>query len=278
MHIEFALNSGLGYLDKFAKRLNLEIIDNVLSLPPQYGSGFAKIINIDDDLLVIIHSYCLNEPVSISCKATNTDNNLITFQFISHQESDNNYLSNIQVLNDTIDVHHNIEKNTPICYVIVKIKIKKLISMLGFTSDTPEITTFADHLNRPFVYQEAMTLEMKEIIRELSGNSEHGKLEKFYYKIRVMELIYQFFIRFSRRATYDFTNVSKNDIEKILSLESLILHDLKTPPKLSELAHSICMSESKMKQLFKKIYGDSIYISSYPLPINRLRPGAEWYF
>lgn len=174
---------------------------------------------------------------------------------MSYQESEKTYLSNVQVLNDTISTNDHFLADTLICMIIVKIKLKKLFSIMEIDLESNEFSVFINNLNRPFIYQETMTSEMKKAVRELSEHSEISKFEKLYYRIRIMELMYQFFVRFSRRTISDFVNINRNDIEKILSLESLILDDLKTPPKLPELARSIGMCESKMKQLFKRYIG-----------------------
>lgn len=259
MHVEFVPQLGFGYADTFAQKTGLKFEDNVLYLPAYLGNGFVKKLDIDNGLHIIIHSYRLKENLTIRRKTTDTDDDQITFRFVSYWGTDRNYLSNVQVLNDTIDVKDNFSADTHICNIIIKIKIKKLLSIIKVDAKSKEFSTFTEHLNQPFLYQENITLEMNEVLRELSELKEHGKLEKLYYQTKIMELIYHFFVRFSRRTTYDFKNVNKRDIEKILSLEELILKDLRTPPKLLELARSIGMCESKMKQLFKKIHGDSIY-------------------
>lgn len=42
-------------------------------------------------------------------------------------------------------------------------------------------------------------------------------------------------------------------------IQSIVLSDLSTPVKLPELAKRLGMSETKMKALFKQIFGNSIY-------------------
>lgn len=259
MHIDFLPVTDFGYTKMFSRKAGLKLENNALRVPADLGNGFVKTLHIDNGLFIIIHSYQLKEILTINRKATTTPDGYITFRFVFYRGTDRDYLSNVQVLNDTIDVADTFPANTPICNIIIKIKIKRLLSIVKVEAKSKEFSTFTNNLNQPFLYQENVTLEMSEILRELSELKEHGKFEKLYYETKIMELIYHFFVRFSRRTTYDFNNVNKRDIEKIISLKEDILRDIKTPPKLSDLARSIGMSESKMKQLFKKIHGDSIY-------------------
>ncbi|EKF54525.1 AraC family transcriptional regulator [Galbibacter marinus] len=45
-------------------------------------------------------------------------------------------------------------------------------------------------------------------------------------------------------------------------IQSIVLSDLSTPVKLPELAKRLGMSETKMKALFKQIFGDSFWLIS----------------
>jgi AraC-like DNA-binding protein len=260
MYIEFTPTRDFGFAEVYAKKKGLEFDGHVWHLPVILGKGFMKRINIDNELCIIVHSYqYLREPITFQRKASNINDGSITFRFISYQESDKTYLSYVQVLNDTIDVQDSYSANTFICNIIVKVKLSRLFSIMGIDSQSKVFSAFTDNLNKPFIYQENIPLEMREVIRELSEERQHEELEKLYYQTKVMELFYHFFLRFSRRTSYDFKNINKYDIEKILTLKEKILQDLKTPPKLRELAHSVGMCETKMKQLFKEIHGDSIY-------------------
>ncbi|WP_052496011.1 helix-turn-helix domain-containing protein [Pedobacter lusitanus] len=49
------------------------------------------------------------------------------------------------------------------------------------------------------------------------------------------------------------------DVKRIYEVKDKILSDIDTPPVLSELVKLSGMSESKLKRLFKQIFGNSIY-------------------
>ena len=100
---------------------------------------------------------------------------------------------------------------------------------------------------------------MKTVLRDLSKHRDDDKLEKLFFKTKVSELILAFFSVLFARTSHKFTCINKNDIEKILEIERIILNDLCKIPVHTELAHTIGMSETKMKLLFKKIFGTSIY-------------------
>jgi len=53
--------------------------------------------------------------------------------------------------------------------------------------------------------------------------------------------------------------MNQSDAEKIYQVRSAILSDLSRTPVLSQLANEIGISLTKMKDLFRQIFGDSIY-------------------
>ncbi len=53
--------------------------------------------------------------------------------------------------------------------------------------------------------------------------------------------------------------VNRSDVNKIYTIRAAIIADLSTPPRLNELARTAGLSETKMKQSFRQIFGDSIY-------------------
>jgi transcriptional regulator GlxA family with amidase domain len=89
-------------------------------------------------------------------------------------------------------------------------------------------------------------------------NDQH-ELSHFFYKIKVQELLYLLFSKLLKRENEPAVNINKADIEKIFAVRNLMLADLSAPPQLSALAKTNNLSETKMKHLFKQIFGDSIY-------------------
>lgn len=168
-------------------------------------------------------------------------------------------MSNVQVVNNRVNTEDVMDADTSVCHLVISIKSGILLDLMNVGQDMEELVSFISNFTKPFLYQEIITPEMKTIIRELFAHTIHDKLEKFYYKTKISELIHAFFSRFFRRAAFDFGSIHKGDIEKIMHIEKMILKDLSSPPVLSELAIKAGMSETKMKALFKKIFENSIY-------------------
>jgi len=259
MIFEYKPYPGFNYMKEFAKRFKLSYSDKLMEFDSPMGKGFIRTIDVENGFRIVLNKIDLKKALIIRKIATNYPDDLVVFRFKYIIASDKNYLSNVQVVNNNVGTEDVIDGSTNACYLAISIKANKLIDMLGLGQEMNELASFISNFNKPFLYQEIITPEMKCIIRELLEHKNNDNLEKFYYKTKISELIYEFFSRFLRRSNLEFISINKNDIEKILRIESIILKDLGDPPVLTELARTIGMSETKMKSLFKKIFEDSIY-------------------
>lgn len=259
MILEYQPGRSFDYMKEFATGFDLPYSQNYMEFDASVGNGFIKTIDITEGFRIVLNKIEYKRTLVIKKKETDFSNDLIVFRFMYIISSDKDYLSNVQVVNNMVNMEDVMYVNTNVCHLIISIKAGILHNMLDPGQEMEELSSFIFNFTKPFLYQETVTPEMKNIIRELMEHTSHNKLEKFYCKTKVSELIYEFFSRFLRRNTFVFNSMNKGDIEKIMHIEKLILKDFSKPPVLSELAIAIGMSETKMKALFKKIFGDSIY-------------------
>ncbi len=104
-----------------------------------------------------------------------------------------------------------------------------------------------------------MNPEVQRILKQLSEINDQNNLKDLYYSIKLHELIYSLFDKLLARSHEKQSPINRSDIDKLTAIRAAILADLGQPPKLNALAKMAGMSETKMKQLFKQTFGDSIY-------------------
>lgn len=259
MVFEFNSGSGFDYIQKFADETNSAIHNNSLQIPTSIGNGFIKRIDIGHGFRILIHKYNMNESFIIKRMASDDKSDILTFRFINHISSDRSYLSNVQVLNNRISIDDYLQPNETVYYIIIAIEKDKLLALTELNPDSEAVISFFDATSGPFLYQENLTFEMKNVMRELSELQDHANLEKLYYKARVMDLLYLFFSRFFKRSVGGKFSANRQDIEKVIAIEKSMMQDLSVQPNLSELSRNMGMSSTKMKELFRNIFGDSIY-------------------
>ncbi|MDR0429119.1 MAG: AraC family transcriptional regulator [Tannerellaceae bacterium] len=258
MTLENKQNEGFDCTKEFFKVFDNSKSINYLDIPSSLGEGFMKRVDIMDGLWIMFHLSKINEKLIIKKIIPDHPMNQLIFRFIFFMESDKNYLSSVQVSN-ICDVNYQISPKTNVCCAVICIESDILLNLLDLEKADDKMSSFISNFENPFLFQEILTLEMKNILLDLSKHRNDDKFERLFFKTKISELIYEFFSVLFTRASRNFTYINRNDIEKILGIEKLILNDLCKTPALSELARTIGMSETKMKLLFKKIFGNSIY-------------------
>lgn len=259
MIFEYQPSRSFNYMEEFAKRFNLPHTNNRIEFNVSLGNGFIKTIDIAEGFRIVLNRTEYKKTLVIRKKEADIQDDLVVFRFIYITAPERDYLSNVQVVNNLVNMEDVMDAGTSVYHLAISIKASILLDLMDLGQEMEELVSFISNFTKPFLYQEIITPEMKSIIRELFEHTSNDKLEKFYYKTKISELIYAFFSRFLRRTTFDLGSIHKGDIEKIMQIERMILKDLSTPPTLSKLAIAIGMSETKMKALFKRIFEDSIY-------------------
>jgi AraC-like DNA-binding protein len=133
--------------------------------------------------------------------------------------------------------------------------LKTLLALKKLNSTLETITS----PGRSFLYFENMTAETKLLLKNLSAVDMSDELSQFYVQIKVQELLYQLFKKLSKRESLPHQSINSADAARLLHIRNEIIRDLGEPPVLPELAQIAAMSETKLKQLFKQAFGDTIY-------------------
>lgn len=87
-------------------------------------------------------------------------------------------------------------------------------------------------------------------------------MQKVVQQNRVMLLLEKFFKSLYDRVQSDSkgSGISDDSIRAMMQIESILVKDLSVlPPTIPALARTAMMSETKLKNLFKQVYGYNIY-------------------
>jgi AraC-like DNA-binding protein len=245
--------------------------DNVLEIPKTLGDGYVRKVGFGDDFKLTIHRYVLNEDLVVKRNPAAKSNDVRTIFFYNNKkdlEVKFNNEENIpfsqkndsSILLSTNDLRSEIRfpAGSNIQYVVVGITANRLRSVLSIEKPNNTIQTIIAE-NASFLFFESLDPEMQLLLKNIVSVDMNNSLKNFYVQIKVQELMYLLFSKLSLRENTTFKNINSKDAEKLLVIRNEILSDLSTPPVLSELAIIASMSETKLKQLFKQTFGDTIY-------------------
>jgi AraC-like DNA-binding protein len=266
---DFEAGKGFHFTSAFAKHFDCQATGDRVLLPAMLGEGFIQEVYPDNGLSLCLHRYRLQQDLILRRHGTGATE-VLTLKFdgrrmpapsgadagLSLFTAGKGYEVEFGTSNFFTELR--IHAHEEINFVVIVTSRRTLLQLLQMEGDESDIAhTIRD--NPSFFLHEAMTREMERTLKQLSQIDETTLLPTLLYQTRAQELIYFLFTRLFSRKTGVTLSINQEDVNKIYQVRASILADLSAPPKLSELARQIGMSSTKMKQLFKQIFGDSIY-------------------
>ena len=219
----------------------------------QNGFNVIKLENIDKDVLkyskevdstfIQLH-FCLSE--------------LGKLHFGPHYTIDVKEGNSLLLYNPNQNLPINLSLQPKTKYVVFIVSIKVFHS---FFSQVAEIIPFLDeenkgkkyYLDKPLTPSEVLVLN--QLFKDQNGNS----LSELYIKGKVYELLSLYFNRSQDNDQACPFLDNEENVEKIKKAKQIIIENISEPPSLQELANTIGLSLSKLKEGFKHIYGESVF-------------------
>lgn len=271
MILRFTASPDFDFITQFAEQINVPIKDNLLVIPNSLGEGFVRRITFDDDFRLLMHRYTLKEDFVIQRNPALETNDLLSIFFYSNEQSlemkynedskipfSQNSTCAVQVTTNDLSSTIRFPANMPTQYIVIGITASKLKTLLSIKNANSTIRAIITK-KTSFLFFESMDAEMKLLLKNVANTAKMDALSYFYVQIKVLELLYLLFRRLSIRENKSHRNINNADAEKLIMIRNEVLQDLSSPPVLNELAQMAAMSETKLNQLFKQTFGDSIY-------------------
>lgn len=271
MTFEFTASRHFDFITEFARQIGAPIENDFIEIPKKMGEGYVRKISFSNDFRLLIHSYTLQEDLIIKRNPAIEKNDLRSIFFYNNEQAvelkynredrvpfSRNNDSAIQVTTNDLRSSIRFPAHTPIQYIVVGITATKLKSLLSLHRLRGALKTIITN-ESSFLFFESMDAETKLLLKNIVYTRMNDILSPFYMHIKAQELLYLLFSKLSKRENAKYKNINSADAEKLLMVRNEILKDLSTPPALSQLAQTAAMSQTKLKQLFKQTFGDSIY-------------------
>src|SRR5690606_2880483 len=271
MIFQFTASPQFDFITQFAQQIRVPVRNHVLEIPKKMGKGYVRKVTFDDDFRLLIHHYTLKEELIIKRNPAVEQNDLRSIFFYSNEQAveltynDDNRVpfsrdseSAIQVTTNDLSSIIRFPANTDIQYMVVGITASKLKSLLSIDKPNTAIKTVINE-DASFLFFESMNAETRTLLKNIAYTDMSDALNHFYLQIKVQELLYLLFSRLSARENSLYRHINSADAEKLLVIREEILKDLSSPPVLNDLAQIAGMSETKLRQLFKQTFGETIY-------------------
>jgi AraC-like DNA-binding protein len=258
--IDYNLTSYEDFFRHIARCLKLKISDNVITLTPDKGTGYIKYVNLMNGLQLLMYNYTTVQDIIYHRKQSEKD--FYVLRLDDFTGIDGVSKSSVFFGNTTQEWFYMASANTHLRQINV-IFSKKWLEDYFSDEETGEILNSYVSLKTPFVVYELMDAEYKRLMNESIQTQVDRQFEPMVLQNRTALILERFFSRVYKGIENEKNTVkiSSRELHSIKQVETELLKDFsQQPPAIAQLARIAAMSSSKLKILFKEVFG---------LPVNQ---------
>lgn len=270
MVFEFAPNEQFNFLSAFAQRIGGRLDDATLTLPTWLGAGSIRRVRLAPDCSLLIHRYILTEELILRRTAAENSADRVTMLFhINAQPErprDNNELVSqaprdeygIRITSPDISSVMRLPPNRALYFTVLTMARPFLRNLLQIKTMNRVVEQILVGQPR-FLFYETVTADAQTMLKTLATLETQEELSELRIWIQVQGLLCWLFGRLLARGTRQHRPIHQADADQLDRVQSAVVADLSVPPQLPQLAHMAGMSVSKLTDLYKQVFGNSIY-------------------
>lgn len=263
----------IDYLRQLATTAGVPIVNNTVLLPPSIGSGYIKAIELANGLQVLINECVINQDVSFKREPVLHESYALRFDEVKNLKAltlqigedrlndEPMIYSGAFLSNSLFDLSYTATAGTEDRCVNIYFTAQWLETNIGIRSTDAMFQKYFSLKTASFNY-EVLNLEYRELMEDIFEIKEEQPMQKVILQNRVMLLMEKFF-----RSLYTKTgggdaaaSVNEHTLKQMMKVESILVSNLSAPPPtIPALARTAMMSETKLKNVFKTVYGYNIY-------------------
>lgn len=270
MTFTFVSHPAFNFLISFGAQFGIPVQGDTLVIPPSMGQGSIRKIELGPAFKLLIHQYTLNEELVLQRLPAEVPFDLISILFHNNelpislttpasrvQLSRTNEFA-VQIASADLESVVRFPANVPVNYTVVGLSSATFRQLLGNEPANQAIQSMLNGDSGVLLY-EPMGSDVRQLLDQLTSARQTDDLSAFYYRIKVEELLYQVVSALLRREVHPHSPINRADSDQLFAVRAAVLTDLSQPPHLPKLALMAGMSQTKLKALFRQVFGDSIY-------------------
>ena len=261
------------YLHLLATALQVPVNDHVLWLPKATGTGYIKVEALANGLQVLVNECTLHkefyfkrnraaghhftlrfdevrnlETLSVKLGDTLLEDNTAIYSgaFLSNPYDSLEYVTNAETESRCVNIYFT----------------KQWVQEHFGIGGNDEVWNSILPVDKPAAHFEVLTIEYRELMEDVFALRKDQPLYITALQNRVMLLLEKFLRNLYGKMTEvpQGPGIAEADLKRMIQVEALLVKNTgEAPPPVPELARMAMMSETKLKNLFKRIYDYSLY-------------------
>ena len=253
-------------LYELAKLLGAGIKNRRLKIPEKFGKGYCAGFVFNEHIRMIVSNYELYEDLMVESQEINASKKMIFFKFQNIFSKTEPHLSEkplkaipaVLIGTSRINTDGVISIHTNTATINIEVDANYLNGLF----EVSEKSTVLQNLllnKQPLLFEQLINPYLQKIVDEIVNESVDETFKLFFLRIKAEELVCRLLMVLKKREEKHLVALNNQDIQNIYKVKEQILEQLEMPPVIKELAVCANMSLSKLKRLFKQIFGNSIF-------------------
>ena len=253
-------------LKSLAQLLGTEVKNRRLEIPEKFGKGYCAGFVFNEHIRMLISNYELNEDLVVKNPDINASKRMIFFKFQNifpktETLSTGKHLMempSVLIATSRMNTDDVISIHTNTAVINIEVDANYLNGLFDLSEKSPVLQSLLQN-TQPLLFEQMIYPSLQKIVDEIVTESVDETFELFFLRIKAEELICRLLMELEKRDEKHLYALNIHDIQTIYKVKEQMLEHLETPPVIKELAVCANMSPSKLKRLFKQIFGNSIF-------------------
>ena len=270
-------------LIRLAHLLGTEIENGRLNIPEQFGKGYCAGFVFNEHIRMFISNYELNEDIMVENPDVNVIGRMIFFKFqniipsteafetrgvgLQKHGSEAQEMAlgeqlkaapSVLIATSRVNTEDVISIHTNTATINIEVNADYLNGLFEFSEKSPVLQSLLQN-TQPLLFEQVVYPFLQRIVNEIMTESVNEAFKLFFLRIKAEELVCKLLMELEKRDEKRLYALNIHDIQSIYKVKEKMLKELGIPPIIKELAISANMSPTKLKRLFKQIFGNSIF-------------------
>jgi AraC-like DNA-binding protein len=241
-----------------ARSLKLKLIDDTVHFTPDKGGGEIKLYNLQSGLQVLLFDFISTEGINFLRKKS--DKEFFVIRIDEVKDLNGNTKSSLFFGKTSQQWTYTLAPNTQLRQVKI-IMSKKWLDEYLENEDAGQILNNYVTLKSPLVVYEILDAEYKRLMNDILVLPAGNGFDQIIMQNRIAFIIERFFTKLFKSIENENSNlrISTIELKRVKDVESELLKDFsQPPPAIAQLARIAAMSPSKLKVLFKEVFGHPV--------------------
>jgi len=271
-----------GILIKFGQLLGVNLTENRLNIPPAFGSGYCAGYVFNEHIRLLISDYELEEDMMMKQPKEIAPKKILFFKFqhifpkaakksskledqaaklagrSSALAGQAPQMPTVLIATSSIgsgeafQIHSNTET------INIEVDTDYLNLLLPPADRSPALQALLQG-DAPLFFEQLILPVMLRIVEEILSPPGNETFRLFFLRLKAEELICRLLMEIDKRQEKQMYPLHQKDIALIYQIRDQMIAQINIPPVIAELADQAAMSPTKLKRLFRQIFGDSIF-------------------